>query len=330
MKTCTKCGKPEGVVEFSRYRRGASMQKRSACKGCCRQGYRAHDATRREAKRAYSKAYYRGHTAYFQAYYKENKAGRNAQAVACNKVRRHERYAKIQALKEANPCADCKQGFPYFVMDFDHRDPAQKLAGVSDLVKTSPWGRVEAEIAKCDLVCACCHRLRTYNGRNTYTSIRFRQHQAVLDELKSSVPCLDCQRFFKPCQMDFDHLHSKVANVARLVAGPSGPLEEELRKCQLVCANCHRIRGNTGIRPENFAHGEMLAALFEIILSATPPPRDARAAPFPLPQLLGTISDKELAQRTGISREMVAWHRRKKGIRLSTSGKRVDALEVVT
>lgn len=45
--------------------------------------------------------------------------------------------------------------------------------------------------------------------------------------------------------MDFDHLDrkQKMANVAYLVKhGCSAKLLEEIKKCDVICANCHRIR----------------------------------------------------------------------------------------
>lgn len=57
----------------------------------------------------------------------------------------------------------------------------------------------------------------------------------------------------------------------------------------------------------------------------TPYPGDKRRAPFPLPGLLGQVPDKELAERTGLSRAMVAWHRRKAGIVLNRQGERIAA-----
>lgn len=44
--------------------------------------------------------------------------------------------------------------------------------------------------------------------------------------------------------MEFDHVRGeKTANIAKLVsAGSLGPVLQELDKCELVCANCHRIR----------------------------------------------------------------------------------------
>ena len=46
-------------------------------------------------------------------------------------------------------------------MDFDHREPKGKLIKLSRLV----WGnrqRMIEELRKCDLVCAVCHRIRTF------------------------------------------------------------------------------------------------------------------------------------------------------------------------
>jgi len=65
------------------------------------------------------------------------------------------------------PCADCGLSFPYYVMDFDHRPGPVKcfnLANVAGQTRIS-LARLEAEIAKCDVVCANCHRIRTHERR---------------------------------------------------------------------------------------------------------------------------------------------------------------------
>jgi hypothetical protein len=264
--------------------------------------------------------------AYSRAYYKANRRVLNARKVLIARDRRHERRARLKSLKEASPCTDCGNKFPYYVMDFDHRDPLLKVADVSTLVKRfTNWGSILAEIAKCDLVCARCHRLRTYHGSNSYKTRRFEQHKLVLDELKETTPCLDCVGYFKPCQMDFDHLHSKEANVGRLVGGSSSKLEAELRKCHLVCVNCHRIRENTGVRCDASKHSARLGDVFVEVLARTAVPQDQRFRPFPVPHLLGKVPDKELSEMTGISRPMVAWYRRKAGIILTRQGERVAA-----
>jgi hypothetical protein len=50
-------------------------------------------------------------------------------------------------------------------MDFDHRDPSEKLSGVTRMIGRSGTPRILAEVAKCDIVCANCHRTRTFTRR---------------------------------------------------------------------------------------------------------------------------------------------------------------------
>ena len=69
-----------------------------------------------------------------------------------------ERRARVDVLKD-RPCHDCGQTFPPECMDFDHRDGTTKADNVSRLLHS--WPALLAEIAKCDLVCANCHRIRT-------------------------------------------------------------------------------------------------------------------------------------------------------------------------
>jgi hypothetical protein len=69
--------------------------------------------------------------------------------------------AIIRAAKD-KPCADCGNNYPYYVMDLDHV-LGDKIINVGLMVG---WGYTEAEIrteiAKCELVCANCHRERTF------------------------------------------------------------------------------------------------------------------------------------------------------------------------
>jgi hypothetical protein len=67
----------------------------------------------------------------------------------------------------ARPCADCKNGFPTVVMEFDHRDPGTKSYTVSRMVMFATFDEIRTEAAKCDIVCANCHRMRTYRQRHT-------------------------------------------------------------------------------------------------------------------------------------------------------------------
>lgn len=70
----------------------------------------------------------------------------------------------IRSVKDV-PCADCGKRYPYYVMDFDHRGDDVKLGDIGE--SWVRWGRAKliAEIAKCDVVCANCHRERTHQRR---------------------------------------------------------------------------------------------------------------------------------------------------------------------
>jgi hypothetical protein len=77
---------------------------------------------------------------------------------------------KSKALKlwmaelKSKPCHDCGQSFPTCCMDFDHRKGEHKEYNVGSMF-AHHYGRtlIETELAKCDLVCANCHRILTQN-----------------------------------------------------------------------------------------------------------------------------------------------------------------------
>jgi hypothetical protein len=58
-------------------------------------------------------------------------------------------------------------------------------------------------------------------------------------------PCFDCGGEFPPECMDFDHVKgTKVRGVAEMVTRGMAMeiVRTEMGKCELICANCHRIR----------------------------------------------------------------------------------------
>lgn len=58
-----------------------------------------------------------------------------------------------------------------------------------------------------------------------------------------AAPCTDCGGTFPPECMDFDHVRGvKVQGIAGMIDYGPEKLAEELAKCELVCANCHRTR----------------------------------------------------------------------------------------
>lgn len=80
-----------------------------------------------------------------------------------------------------------------------------------------------------------------HNRRNK----EYRAEMRLLVIEKKNVPCEDCGGFFPPYVMDLDHRDPalKVEDVSVMVRRYGKKrLLEELEKCGVVCANCHRIR----------------------------------------------------------------------------------------
>ena len=78
--------------------------------------------------------------------------------------KRADARAYVHALKAA-PCADCGQTWHPKAMHFHHRDPAEKNAAVSALIsRGAAAAELDAEIAKCELLCANCHAVRHAEG----------------------------------------------------------------------------------------------------------------------------------------------------------------------
>jgi hypothetical protein len=97
---------------------------------------------------------------YMRQWYEKNKEAHKKRAAADKRRRVQERRKTVRELKEV-PCMDCGVQYPYYVMDFDHRDPSQKEFGIHDAMQSSQRAFL-AEVAKCDVVCSNCHRERTH------------------------------------------------------------------------------------------------------------------------------------------------------------------------
>lgn len=66
---------------------------------------------------------------------------------------------------KAQPCMDCGQSFPEYVMEFDHVR-GEKKGNVLVMASKVSRAVLDAEIAKCDVVCANCHKIRTHFRRS--------------------------------------------------------------------------------------------------------------------------------------------------------------------
>ncbi len=133
-KRCRKCGSEKPLSEFYQ-RYDGTGKPHSNCKKC--------------------------QNGYYVGYYKANKK-RYDRASLKSKV---EKLRAVIALKRGKPCLDCGLTFHPVAMDFDHTG-TDKVFSVSRMVQRRiSMKRILAEIAKCDLVCSNCHRIRTHKRR---------------------------------------------------------------------------------------------------------------------------------------------------------------------
>lgn len=81
-------------------------------------------------------------------------------------ARRRQRILAYTRMLKDKPCMDCRGIFPPVVMQFDHRDPSQKtIRNGHSMSALKSIGKVAKEAAKCDIVCANCHMIRTEKRR---------------------------------------------------------------------------------------------------------------------------------------------------------------------
>lgn len=75
------------------------------------------------------------------------------------------KYQQVAAYKVRQGCMDCGFNAHPIALEFDHRSGEQKLFNIGEKVGCYPMNRIWAEIAKCDVVCANCHAIRTFTRR---------------------------------------------------------------------------------------------------------------------------------------------------------------------
>ncbi len=130
VKRCSKCGEAKPYSEFHRYKRGDGYQR--WCKRC-RKTY-DHDYNLRNHRRWADKKL----------------------------AWQHSRAAWLREMKTDKTCTDCGRTFPPEAMEWDHLPGTVKLGEISSVIGKWSTKLIFEEIAKCELVCANCHAIRTY------------------------------------------------------------------------------------------------------------------------------------------------------------------------
>ena len=173
--------------------------------------------------------------------------------------RRRKRKADLVAAYGGR-CVDCGYSTCPEALQFHHRDPLSKDFGLGHF--NGSLACLIAEAAKCDLVCANCHRIR--HARQASAS----RHRIV--ELRREVKlraiaafggvCIACSSAYAPAALEFHHPDASKKEFAISVDGiyrSWATIEKELENCVMLCANCH-TEVHAGVRVLNVALRSMV------------------------------------------------------------------------
>jgi hypothetical protein len=69
---------------------------------------------------------------------------------------------ELHLYKEKHGCFDCRNKFPHYILEFDHKPEFVKIDVVYRVLRNYGAEAAWAEVAKCDVLCANCHKMRTY------------------------------------------------------------------------------------------------------------------------------------------------------------------------
>ena len=128
MKKCCTCKKEKDLEGFNRSSRSKDGRQ-AQCRQCSKDHYSAN-------------------------------SGRYKQQIAVTKQARKIEIRKfLRDYLLAHPCVDCGETDP-IVLDFDHVR-GRKIMDICTMIKHGAFARIRAEVEKCDIRCANCHRRKT-------------------------------------------------------------------------------------------------------------------------------------------------------------------------
>lgn len=100
----------------------------------------------------------------YNTYNREHYAKSDKQPVIDRSNRNNKKlWQRYKDWKLTQQCCICGESSPE-CLDLHHVDPAIKDGNIGDIVSKYNWQKVLAEIAKCVVVCANCHR-KIHSGR---------------------------------------------------------------------------------------------------------------------------------------------------------------------
>lgn len=141
MKTCSRCKVPKPLTEFHKHPQTRDRH-HSQCKKCSNESKSRSSVKHRD---------------------------KNKKADA--EHRQRNQIWVIEYLKN-HSCIDCGEPDPV-VLEFDHR--GDKIRGISTMFSGYTLENIQAEIAKCDVRCANCHKRKTAKEEGWFKLVYMRE-----------------------------------------------------------------------------------------------------------------------------------------------------------
>jgi len=176
--------------------------------------------------------------------------------------RRRERKQRLVE-QRGGRCEDCGYSKSVAALEFHHRDAGTKDFGLGDF--NGSWERLLQEAAKCDLLCANCHRLRhalQFAGGQAEQMVLVGPVKKARAVAHMGGSCSGCGDVTVPALLEFHHRDAAEKEFGISRDGMVRPWEEivtELAKCVMLCANCHR-EVHAGVRQIEVQKGLILPA----------------------------------------------------------------------
>lgn len=169
-------------------------------------------------------------------YYLKNKE------LIIQKNKRRKKDLKIQCVQYlGSVCNKCQLDTDCLdVYCFHHRCPSDKDFSLSTR-RTSTFEAIKKELDKCELLCVNCHRKEhKIQHKDRHARYRARRKQKAVDLFGRA--CTDCRLVDDPCVYDFHHPDASVKDFSFRDSRSWESTAQELKKCVILCANCHKRR----------------------------------------------------------------------------------------
>ena len=173
---------------------------------------------------------------------KNNCSGWCRQCVNQQTIERGRRLKTECIQYKGGKCQDCGYDKYQGALDFHHRNSKQKDFGIGKKYRCVKLNeKIKSELDKCDLLCANCHREEHYkSSKNSHTGRKINLDCIAYRGGK----CQNCN--YSKCQASLDFHHRNPDEKEFAICKKYGCLKlserikNELDKCDLLCANCHR------------------------------------------------------------------------------------------